>query len=87
MNGNLADLMTIGDVAKELHYPLTRARALTDTIDPALVVSRVKLYSREDVVTKLREQNYNLLKFLGVRPVAESYDTVISDDVVDTQNV
>lgn len=87
MNGNLADLMTIGDVAKELRYPLTRARALTDTINPALVVSRVKLYSREDVVAKLREQNETLLTFLGVRPVAESYDTVISDDVVDTQNV
>lgn len=71
-------LMTIGQIAAELHWPESKVRALIGgELDPSLVVGRVKLFERSAVQSFLRGYHQDVLNFLGVLPVEESYDTNI----------
>lgn len=73
-------LMTVGQIATELHWPESRVRTLIGVeLEPDLVVGRVKLYERSAVQSFLRGYHQDVLNFLGILPVEESYDSNIQE--------
>ena len=72
-------LMTIGQIAAELHWPESKVRTLTGELTPGLVVGRVKLFERSAVQSFLRGYHQDVLDFLGILPVEESYDSNIQE--------
>lgn len=73
-------LMTIGQIATELHWPESKVRTIIGVeLEPSLVVGRVKLFERSAVQTFLRGYHQDVLNFLGVLPTEESYDSNIQE--------
>jgi hypothetical protein len=73
-------LMTIGQIAAELHWPESKVRTMIGVeLEPDLVVGRVKLFKRSAVQSFLRGYHQDVLNFLDILSVEESYDTSIQE--------
>lgn len=77
-NVNTEDLLTAKQVSAEVGMPLSAVNAMLKAIAPELVAGNTRLWLREDVKSYLYGMHEDLLKFLGVRPPTESYDTNIT---------
>ncbi len=70
-------MVRVGDLAEELKASLATVRGLVADV-PNVKMGTARFYERDAVKAALRERNKHLLRFLGVRPESESYDTNIS---------
>lgn len=83
---DIKDLITVGDLSKELSVSPQTAKAMVGDLPVALSVGRTHLYFRSQVRDVVRQRNQTVLNFLGVRPETESYDTVITDAAPASEN-
>lgn len=75
---NTEDLMSVKDIGDTLQISDPAVRSLMGGIKPELTIGRTALFHKEDVRSLVWNKHQAAMRFLGVRPPFESYDSNIT---------